>query len=87
MTRSDHHRPRKRAWRSLVIVALVNLGVLVTLPEAGFTDQDEGSARIFTQIVPDGYLIEGRYANDPIIRLVKSEPLVAMPSAYRMPAF
>ena len=81
------HQLHRSKLRSLGIAALASIAVLVALPEAGHTDQGEGTVRMLPEIAPSGFLIEGRYADDPIIRLVKSEPLMKVPAAHQMPAF
>jgi hypothetical protein len=87
MTRSVKHDTYRSTWRSLGAVALVNLGVLVALPQAGHSDESEGTVRILHGTVPAGFLVEGRYADDPIIRLVTFEPLVTTSPAHDVPSF
>ena len=87
MTQSVQHRTSRFTWRSLGAVLVVNLGVLVALPQAGQSNDGEGAARMLPGAAPTGFLIEGRYADDPIIRLVKFEPLVTLTKAHDMPSF
>lgn len=74
-------------FRSLVIAVMTSIVVLMALPQGGHAGEGEGTVRMLPQAAPDGFLIEGRYAEGLSLRLVKSEPLAVARPAHQMPAF
>lgn len=68
---------RPRRMKRLLAAIGVNLLVLGAIPSAGVSEPGDWLAPPVLGAAPAGYLVEGRYADEPILRLVEHKPLTA----------
>ncbi len=87
MNGASQNRTVVSKWRSLFVVGMVNVAVLAAFPQSSQSNDGEGTLMMLPEMAPRGFLIEGRYADDPNLRLIKAEPLINGPMDYRMSAF